>query len=139
MCFKPNPTPIQTMHRSFVLFLGAALASLVAFATVSSRGADDKVISDFMKKYHKAPQGTDPTCKKVGAGTATDAELAELLKGYQDICAIDPPKGEKAAWVEKCQALVKAVKAVQAKETGAADAYKKAVNCKSCHSVHKPD
>ena len=122
------------MHRKLFLIACAAVA---AFA-VSSAQAED-VISDFMKAHHKAPQGTDPTCKKAGAGAATDAELAELLKGYQAICAATPPKGEKDAWVKKCQELVAAVKLLQAKDAGGADAYKKAVNCKGCHSEFKAD
>ena len=122
------------MHRKLSLIACAAVAAF----SLTTASADD-VISDFMKKYHKAPQGTDPTCKKAGAGTASESELAELLKGYEAICAATPPKGEKDAWVKKCQELVAAVKLLQAKDAGGADAYKKAVNCKACHTDHKPD
>lgn len=86
-----------------------------------------------MKQYHK---GDTALCKKVGT-TATDAELATLLKAYQDMCAATPPKGDKAAWVTKCQALIGAVKKVQAKDPAGAAAYKAAVNCKACHTDHK--
>jgi len=124
-----------------LLFAGAAILAACVFASIApSQAAEgDKVISDFMKKYHKAPQGTDPVCKKVGKGQATDAELAELLAGYQAICASKPPKGGVADWTTKCQALVSAIKLVQAKDPGGVEAYKTAVNCKSCHSLHKPD
>ena len=121
------------MYRKLFLIAGAALA------VCSLQSAQADVISDFMKKYHKAPEGTDPTCKKAASGTASDAELGELLKGYQAICAETPPKGEKDAWVKRCQELVAAIKLIQAKDAGGADAYKKAVNCKGCHSEFKAD
>jgi hypothetical protein len=87
-----------------------------------------------MKQYHK-PE--DALCKKVSGGTASDAELATMLKVYQDMCAATPPKGDKAAWVKKNQALIGAVKKIQAKDAAGVAAYKAAVNCKACHSEHK--
>jgi hypothetical protein len=100
-------------------------------AAAPAAGSD--VIKTVMKQFHK---GDDALCKKVGT-TATDAELATLLKAYQDMCAATPPKGDKAAWVTKCQALIGAVKKVQAKDAAGAAAYKAAVNCKACHTDHK--
>jgi hypothetical protein len=92
------------------------------------------VIKTAMKQYHK-PE--DALCKKVSGGTASDAELATMLKAYQDMCAATPPKGDKAAWVKKNQALIGAVKKIQAKDAAGVAAYKAAVNCKACHSEHK--
>ena len=128
------------MKRQILVLAGAAMVAAFSLLTVSSYGAEgDKVISDVMKKSHKAPQGTDPVCKKVSNGQATDAELAELLKGYQDMCGAKPPRGEVADWTKKCQALITAVKSLQAKDPGGVAAYKAAVNCKACHSEHKPE
>ena len=87
-----------------------------------------------MKQYHKPD---DALCKKVSGGTASDAELATMLKAYQDMCAATPPKGDKAAWVNKNQALIAAVKKIQAKDATGVAAYKAAVNCKACHTEHK--
>ncbi len=92
------------------------------------------VIKTAMKQYHK-PE--DALCKKVSGGTASDAELATMLKQYQAMCAATPPKGDKAAWVKKNQALIGAVKKIQAKDAAGVAAYKAAVNCKACHSEHK--
>jgi hypothetical protein len=109
-------------------------------APAAAKSADGKpaaagsdVIKTVMKQFHK---GDDALCKKVGT-TATDAELATLLKAYQGMCAATPPKGDKAAWVTKCQALIGAVQKVQAKDPAGAAAYKAAVNCKACHTDHK--
>ena len=114
---------------------------IVALAVLGSSSAifASEIIEDAMKKYHKAPEGTDPTCKKISAGTATDAEVSEVLKSYEAMCAEAPPKGDKAEWVKKCQALIAAVKKIQAKDAAGVSEYKKAVNCKACHTSHKPD
>jgi hypothetical protein len=96
--------------------------------------AGSDVIKAAMKTYHKPD---DALCKKVSGGTATDAELGTILKVYQDMCAATPPKGDKAAWVAKCQALIGAVKKIQAKDATGVAAYKTAVNCKACHTDHK--
>lgn len=104
-----------------------------AAATPAPAAGGSEVIKTAMKDFHK---GDAALCKKVGT-TATDAELASLLKAYQAMCAATPPKGDKAAWVTKCQALIGAVKKVQAKDPAGAAAYKAAVNCKACHTDHK--
>lgn len=100
-------------------------------AKPAAPGSD--VIKTVMKQYHK---GDAAVCKKVGT-TATDAELATLLTAYQGMIAATPPKGDKAAWTTKCQALIDSVKKVQAKDPAGAAAYKAAVNCKACHTDHK--
>ena len=65
------------------------LRLIVALAFIGSSSAlfASEVIEEAMKKYHKAPDGTDPTCKKVTAGTATADELAAILKSYEAMCA----------------------------------------------------
>lgn len=98
----------------------------------TTSGSD--VIKTIMKTYHK-PE--DALCKKVSGGKAVDADLVTLLKAYQDMCAATPPKGDKVAWIKKCQALIGAVKKVQAKDPAGVAAYKAAVNCKACHTEHK--
>lgn len=102
-------------------------------AAKPAAGASD-VIKTAMKTHFKPD---DALCKKVAAGTASDADLATMLKISQDICAITPPKGDKAAWVAKCQALVAAVKKIQAKDATGVEAFKTASNCKACHTDHK--
>ena len=48
-----------------------------------------------------------------------------------------PAKGDEASWKTKTAALVSAAKDLVEKKAGAADALKKASDCKACHSVHK--
>lgn len=126
------------MHRKILVFTSAALMALGTIFVTAAR-ADDEAMEKFMKDYHKAPKGTDPICKKAVDGKASDTDLAGLLAGYQAMCGAKPPKGEVGPWQEKCKALIAAVKGLQAKDAAANEAFKKAVNCKACHSAHKPD
>ncbi len=117
------------------LLAACAAASVFALTTAHATEALEK----FMKDYHKAPKGTDPICKKAGNGAATEDELAGLLEGYEDMAATKPPQGDLDLWKTKCDELIAAVKGLQAKDESAPEAYKKAVNCKACHSEFKPD
>lgn len=110
-----------------------AFSLLFAAISIGSAAADD-VIKDVMKKYHK-PE--DALCKKVGKGEATSADLSTLLTAYEGMKGATPPKGDKTVWAEKCDALIAAVKKVQAKDATGASDFKKAVNCKACHDGFK--
>lgn len=117
----------------------ALLLAATVFAATPLLAAGKFSLEDFMKKYHKAPKGTDPICKKAGDGKASKAELTALLEGYTAMGAMKAPKGDDAAWKQKNAALVAAVKDLQAGKADAGAAYKTAVNCKACHNAHKPD
>lgn len=113
------------------LALGLSVTGLIA--------ADAKnPIKDAMQKYNKAPKGTDPVCKKAGAGTATKEEISGMLAAYKAMCAAKPPQGDQKKWVQLCTELVNATAALEKGEAGAAEKYKKAVNCKACHDEFKP-
>ncbi len=95
-------------------------------------------IKDAMQKYNKAPKGTDPVCKKAGAGQASKEEIKGMLAAYTAMAAAKPPQGDKAKWKKLCAALVDATAALDKGEAGAADKFKAAVNCKACHEEFKP-
>lgn len=119
--------------------LAALIVSAFTITTVHLAAAGGMSIEDIMKTYHKAPKGTDPTCKKAGDGSASKDELAKLVQAYADMAAAKPPKGDEASWKDKTGALLIAAKDLQAGKPDAAAKYKAAVNCKACHSVHKGD
>lgn len=110
-----------------------ALTLLLAAATIGSASAAD-VIKESMKKYHKPD---DAIAKKVGKGEASDAEIAELLKSYEAMKGAKPAKGDPSSWETKTGAVISALKKVQAKDASGVSEYKKAINCKACHEVHK--
>ncbi len=137
--FKHNSTSMK--HSSYSKFI-AGFAAVLATSVLAFQlhAADDKdALEKFMKEYHKAPKGTDPVCKKAVDGKASPEEIKKLIEGYKMMTTIKPPKGDEASWKEKtgkvyaaAQGLVKGGAEAQAK-------YKEAVNCKACHSLHKPD
>lgn len=121
---------------------GITAALLIGFtlntSTAAEKGKAPSPIAQVMGKYHKAPKGQDPVCKKASTGTASKEEIAGMVKAYATLCAAKPPQGDAASWKEKTGALLKAAQDLQAGKSGAVDAYKAAVNCKACHSAHRP-
>lgn len=120
----------------------AGIATAVAAGTLvwQTQAADSKdAIKEVMKAYHKAPKGTDPTCKKAADGKATPEELKKLVAGYTAMAAAKPPQGDAASWKEKTSKLLAAAQALEKGAPDAAAKYKEAVNCKACHTAHKPE
>lgn len=118
----------------------ALVAVLLATAVLvtSVLAAESNPIKDGMKAFHKAPRGVDPVCKKASDGKATPEELKKLVECYAAMAKAKPPQGDEASWKEKTTRLLTAAQALQKGEPGAVEGYKSAVNCKACHSVHKP-
>ena len=106
-----------------------------------SQAADvkDGPIKLVMKTYHKAPKGVDPVCKKASDGKASQADLKNLVAAYRTMAKAKPPKGDDASWKEKCDKLLAGAEALASGAPDGVAKYKEAVNCKACHSVHKPD
>lgn len=96
-------------------------------------------IQEVMKTCHKAPKGVDPVCKKAVDGKASPAEVKQLVAGYKILATAKPPKGDEASWKEKTSKLLAAAQALESGAPDGAARYKEAVNCKACHTVHKPD
>jgi cytochrome c556 len=101
--------------------------------------ANEDAIKQVMKIYHKAPKGVDPVCKKASDGKATPEELKKLVAGYMVLTKAKPPKGDEASWKEKTSKLLAATQSLEKGVPGAVTQYKEAVNCKACHSVHRPN
>jgi cytochrome c556 len=117
----------------------AVLAVAFGLCVTGLTAADAKnPIKDAMQKYNKAPKGTDPVCKKAGAGTATKEEISGMLAAYKAMCAAKPPQGDQAKWTKLCTDLVNATAALEKGEAGAAEKFKAANNCKTCHDEFRP-
>lgn len=110
----------------------------IVITSLAFAASDDNPIKKAMACAHKAPQGEKKICEKIVGGTATDAEVNTALAAYKAMADCKPPCGEQAAFKEKVAKLIAATEDVAAKKAGAADAYKAAVNCKACHTDHKP-
>lgn len=135
-----NDTTIMT--QPLKLSLAACAATLLASGALvwQLQAADeDGPIKQVMKTYHKAPKGVDPVCKKASDGKATPAELKNLVAAYRTMAKAKPPKGDDASWKEKCDKLLAGAEALASGAPDGLAKYKEAVNCKACHSAHKPD
>ena len=115
------------------------VTALVAVATTIALAEETNPIKDAMKFAHKAPQGEKKLNEKVIDGTASEADVKKSLDLYKAMIDTKPPKGDQAGFKTKVEKLIAATEDVAAKKEGAAAEYKKAVNCKACHSEHKAD
>ena len=119
------------MKRNVVL--SGLVVSLAACWLAGAATAQDKdkdkpkmTIKEVMKLH-----GKDKLKDTYIAGKATKEEKAKLLEAYEALGKNKPPKGDEKDWKEKTDALVKAMK------DDDVEAFKKAVNCKDCHTAHK--
>lgn len=132
------------MRKSLLAVAGVGLAwtlSMMATSTLTSSAAEDdhEVIEEVMKTFHKAPKGVDPVSKKAADGKASAEEIKRLVEAYAKMAKTSPPKGDAAGWKEKTSKLLAATKDLQAGKDMALEKFREAVNCKACHSAHKPD
>lgn len=109
-----------------------ALAVLLGAAP---QGDKPKSIKDAMNSVHK---GKESVVAKAAAGKGSDEDHKRLVDIYEFLAAQKPPMGDEASWKAKTSALIAASKNLVDKKAGAADEFKKASDCKACHSVHKP-
>ena len=123
---------------SIIAGTAVILAASVFVSTLNAAEGSNPT-KEFMKKFHKAPKGVDPICKKATDGKASPAELAGLVAGYKAMTTAKPPKGDDASWKEKTTKVLEAAMALQKGAADGAAKYKEALNCKACHSAHKPD
>lgn len=114
--------------------LTAALMISASFALQADE--DHEKIEKAMKDAFK---GKTSIVAKASAGQASQEEIAKALKYWKDLASAKPPKGEMESWKKLTAAGVKAATALSEGKPNAADAFKKAANCKACHSKHKPD
>jgi hypothetical protein len=123
--------------KTILLLTGTAL--LFSVSTVRAADANEEIIEGIMKKYHKAPRGTDNIAQKFQKGTATPEEVKDLVAAYDKLAKTKPPKGDEKSWKEKTTKLAEAAHALQKGDANGAAMFKEAVNCKACHMAHKPD
>lgn len=98
--------------------------------------ADDETIEHVMKDGFKGKQSI---AAKIGKGEATDAEKKKMADLVAKLIGTKPPKGDAKDWTERVTKLDAAAKAVVAGKADAAELWKSAANCKSCHTDHKPE
>ena len=132
--------PVKTSPPTFnATRVAIAALTLVAAGCASSSSSATKPslsIEHIMEDGFKGKESLSARIAK-GQGTAEDFKKIALLT--KELALNQPPKGDLASWTEKTRALKAAADDLVAGKAGAVDAFKSAVNCKACHSVHKPD
>ena len=129
------------MHKT--IKIAAVAVSLLMGGTLvrqsNAADANEDAIKQVMKDFHKAPKGVDPICKKASEGTASMDEIKKLIASYKVLAKTKAPQGEASSWTEKTKKLVETSMALEKGGAEAQAKYKEAVNCKACHSLHKPE
>lgn len=129
------------MKITHTLRLTIASALLLAGSIPVLHAAEDltkKEPADILDVMEWAHKGRESTAAKVRDGKGTKDEVATLLRFYQFMAKQKPPQGDDASWKEKTAALVAAAEKLKKGDVDGVETYKKAVNCKACHDVHKP-
>ncbi|MHC4995750.1 MAG: hypothetical protein ACYTGQ_11920 [Planctomycetota bacterium] len=116
---------------ALMLVLGGAVG--IAKAAHHEEKLDLETI---MEKFHK---GRTSVASRAGKGEATKEEIKKLVASYTAMTKLKPPQGSAESWKKKTMALVQSSKMLAEGAKGGVDAYKKAVNCKACHNVHRPE
>ncbi len=131
---------LTSLHARFGLVALFSLSLLLTFGFAPPVTVDEDdeeepkyTISEVMKEAHKSG-----LLKKVTGGEASRGEKETLLELYQALAKNEPPKGEDKSWKEKTTAIVKAAQAVYDGDPDAEETLAKAVNCRACHTAHKP-
>jgi hypothetical protein len=112
--------------------------TILAAACLALADEEPNPIQKAMRYAHKAPQGEKKIGEKIVDGTASDDEVQKTLTAYKAMADCKPPRGDEAAFKEKVARLITATEHVASKKPSGVNEYKDAVNCKACHSEHKP-
>lgn len=117
-----------------------AIAVLTAFAagcaSTASQSKPSLSIEQIMEDGFK---GKESLCARISKGQGNEADFKKMAFLTKELALNKAPKGDLASWTEKTKALQAAAESLAAGKPGALDGFKSAVNCKACHSVHKPD
>lgn len=111
----------------------------VAVLALAGCATHPKASKNIEQVMEEGFEGKQSLCARVSKGEASAKDLETMVGLTYQLTLNTPPKGDLHSWTEKTTALHAAAKALAAGNPGAADQWKSAVNCKACHSVHKPD
>lgn len=117
----------------------AILAGFSLSAGDKDKKDDDKpkyTIKQVMAKAHGGDKKS--LLFKIAGGKGEKKDAEQLLELYANLSKAEPPKGEPASWKKKTEEMVAAAKDVVAGKEGAEAKLQEAVDCKGCHSAHKP-
>jgi hypothetical protein len=128
---------------TLITILTAVPAVLVFSSEPMTEESPAWTIKKIMADTHK---GDDSLARRAGKGEVTETELKRLVAYYLWMENQPPPQGDSASWKEKTAAISKAAMHLYSERTldppalnGSADRFQKVMNCKACHTPHKPE
>lgn len=84
-------------------------------------------------------EGKGSIAARLSQDKGTQADKMRMAYLTEQLALNKPVKGDLASWTQKTTALHEAAVALSNNAPGALVSWKAAVDCKKCHSVHKPD
>jgi hypothetical protein len=116
-----------------------AVLGVAAIAVAAGCATGTKATKSIEQVMDEGFKGKESLSARVSKGQGSAADLKTMTELTYQLTLSTPPKGDLQSWKEKTAALHAAAKGLASGAPGAADAWKTAVNCKACHSVHKGD
>jgi hypothetical protein len=117
-----------------VLLLGL-VPPLEAVQAAKNKKPPPRTVKAIMEETHK---GADNPASEVRHGRGTEEQQKILLKAYEELAAMKPPRGDAAGWKARTGAVIAALNDVIAKKGGAVDRLYSATDCRACHDQHRP-
>ena len=126
----------MNQKRTLRSLVAGIVATGLAFAF--SAGADEghELIEKAMNEGHK---GKTSIVAKIKDGSASKADIEKLHNFYKEMSKVKPPRGDAGEWKKRVNRLANLSGKLAKGDASAKGAFNKAVNCKACHSKHKPE
>ena len=124
------------MKRILLALLPVAAALTFSGCSSFSSTKPSMSIEDIMKEGFK---GKGSMAARIGDNTASQADKMRMVYLTQQLALNKAPKGDAADWELKTAKLNRAAIGIQDKLPDSLEAWRAAVDCKACHSAHKPD
>ncbi len=124
----------------FVTMAAIVAGASVLLAAPAARKSGPKLKYTVKQVMKEAIKGHTALVKKACAGTATPAELDRMIAYFQAMAECEPPQGDPASWKKKTTELHEAALALKKTPQDQEASYRleRAVECRQCHTPHKP-
>jgi len=132
----PRGAPVLEQDMKVVVAIVCAVLSAAMLVGLRSSAAEQPAkytIGEVMKLGQASG-----LAKKVATGKGDKADAKKLLELYTELAKNQPPAGDADSWKKKTTALIEAARAAVAGDEKAGKLLKaSALNCYSCHNIHK--
>ena len=125
--------------KPFSLHLLAVAATLIAVTAGCTTHGKSKASLSIEQIMEDGFKGKTSLSARISKGQGNEDDFKKMAFLTKELALNHPPKGDLSSWTEKTIALKAAADSLAAGKPGALDGFKTAVNCKACHTDHKPE